>query len=123
VTDGSKIKVHRIVAHRSRIRRSTRRQIERQDAGSVHGCLACVYGVCTVKNAPRADQLRHLQFACGWRDAKVESIVMPRGASPGWVGEPTSDVAGPAVLNAYFAATGKQFRSVPLERTRNISFD
>ncbi len=51
---------------------------------------------------------------------KVESIIMPSGGSDPWggVGEPTICVAAPAVLNAYFKATGKRMRSVPLKNNK-----
>jgi isoquinoline 1-oxidoreductase beta subunit len=49
---------------------------------------------------------------------EVETIVMPAGGNAPWggVGEPTIGVAAPAVLNAYFAATGKRLRDVPLNK-------
>jgi isoquinoline 1-oxidoreductase beta subunit len=51
----------------------------------------------------------------------VETIIMPSGGVWGGVGEPTICIAAPAVLNGYFAATGKRIRSVPL-RDQNITF-
>ncbi len=42
---------------------------------------------------------------------------MPSGGDGPWggVGEPTICVAAPAVLNAYFKATGQRIRSFPLK--------
>jgi isoquinoline 1-oxidoreductase subunit beta len=51
---------------------------------------------------------------------KVESIIIPSGGFWGGVGEPTICIAAPAVLNAYFAATGKRIRSFPL-KDQNIA--
>jgi isoquinoline 1-oxidoreductase subunit beta len=45
---------------------------------------------------------------------------MPSGGFWGGIGEAVC-VAPPAVLNAYFAATGQRIRSVPL-KSHNISF-
>jgi isoquinoline 1-oxidoreductase subunit beta len=123
VTDGNKIKVHRIVAATDPGYVVNPAQIERQIAGSfVYGLSGLFYGGCTVKNGAIAqtnfDTYNSMRIA---EMPKVESIVMPSGGFWGGVGEPTICVAGPAVLNAYFAATGKRIRSVPL-RDLNISF-
>jgi isoquinoline 1-oxidoreductase subunit beta len=123
VTDGNKIKVHRIVAATDPGYVVNPAQIERQIAGSfVYGLSGLFYGGCTVKNGAIAqtnfDTYNSMRIA---EMPKVESIVMPSGGFWGGVGEPTICVAGPAVLNAYFAATGKRIRSVPL-RDQNISF-
>ena len=98
-------------------------QIERQIAGSfVYGLSALFYQECTInggrveeENFDTYDSMRMAQMP------KVESIVMPSGGFWGGVGEPTICVAAPAVLNAFFNATGERIRSFPL-KNHNIQF-
>jgi isoquinoline 1-oxidoreductase subunit beta len=121
--DGNKVKVHRIVAATDPGYAVNPAQIERQVAGSfVYGLTGLFYGGCTVKDG--AIEQTNFDTYDSMRIAampKVEAIVMPSGGFWGGVGEPTICVAGPAVLNAYFAATGKRLRSIPL-REQNITF-
>jgi isoquinoline 1-oxidoreductase beta subunit len=120
---GDKIKIHRIVAATNPGHAVNPAQIDRQVCGSfVYGLSALFYGECTVKDG-RIEQTNFHEIN-SMRIAempKVESIIMPSGDFWGGVGEPTIFVAAPAVLNAYFAATGKRIRSVPL-KNHNISF-
>ncbi len=114
VSDGNKIKVHRIVAATDPGYAVNPAQIERQIAGSfVYGLSGLFYGGCTVKDGrieqTNFDTYNSMRIA---EMPKVESIVMPSGGFWGGVGEPTICVAGPAVLNAYFAATGQRIRGV-----------
>ncbi len=123
VTDGNKIKVHRLVAATDPGYAVNPAQIERQIAGSfVYGLSALFYGGCTVKDGrieqTNFDTYNSMRIS---EMPKVESIIMPSGGFWGGVGEPTICIAAPAVLNAYFAATGKRIRSVPL-RDQNVTF-
>jgi isoquinoline 1-oxidoreductase beta subunit len=117
VDGGNKIKIHRIVAATDPGYAVNPAQIERQIAGSfVYGLSALFYGECTVKDGrieqENFDTYNSMRIS---EMPKVESIVMPSGGFWGGVGEPTICVAAPAVLNAYFAATGKRIRTVPLK--------
>ncbi|MGX4773152.1 molybdopterin cofactor-binding domain-containing protein [Bradyrhizobium guangdongense] len=123
VTDGNKIKVHRIVASTDPGYVVNPAQVERQIAGSfVYGLSALFYGGCTVKDG-RIEQTNFDSYNSMRINEmpKVEAVMVPSGGFWGGVGEPTIGVAAPAVLNAYFAATGKRIRSVPL-RDQNITF-
>ncbi|OKO89360.1 aldehyde dehydrogenase [Bradyrhizobium sp. NAS80.1] len=123
VIDGTKIKVHRIVASTDPGYIVNPAQVERQIAGSfVYGLSALFYGGCTVKDG-RIEQTNFDTYNSMRINEmpKVEAVMVPSGGFWGGVGEPTIGVAAPAVLNAYFAATGKRIRSVPL-RDQNITF-
>ena len=115
---GDQVKVERIVCATDPGYAVNPAQIERQVAGSfVYGLSAVFMEECTVKagrieqeNFHSYDSMRIAQMP------KVESIIMPAGGAIwGGIGEPTICVAAPAVLNAYYRATGKRIRSVPLK--------
>jgi isoquinoline 1-oxidoreductase beta subunit len=117
VSGGNNVKIHRIVCATDPGYAVNPAQIERQIAGSfVYGLSALFMQECTVKdgrieqdNFSTYDSMRIAQMP------KVESIIMPSGGFWGGVGEPTICVAAPAVLNAYFRATGKRIRTFPLK--------
>jgi isoquinoline 1-oxidoreductase beta subunit len=119
VEGGNKIKIHRIVAATDPTYAVNPAEIDKQVAGSfVYGLSALFYQECTVKDG--AVQQTNFDTYNSMRIAempKVESIIMPSGGTDAWggVGEPTICVAAPAVLNAYFKATGKRIRSFPLK--------
>jgi isoquinoline 1-oxidoreductase beta subunit len=114
---GSKVKIHRIVAATDPGYAVNPAQIERQIAGSfMYGLSGLFYQECTVKDGrieqANFDTYESMRIA---QMPKVEPIVMPSGGFWGGVGEPTICVAPPAVLNAIFAATGKRYRTFPLK--------
>jgi len=115
---GKKVKVHRIVAATDPGYAVNPAQIERQIAGSfVYGLSALFMQECTVKDGRIEQDNFHTYNSMRIAQMpKVECIVMPSGG-PVWggIGEPTICVAAPAVLNAYFRATGNRLRSVPLK--------
>jgi isoquinoline 1-oxidoreductase beta subunit len=122
VTRGNKIKMHRIVAATDCGTAVNPAQIERQVAGSfVYGLSALFYGGITIKDGKveqtNFDTYNSMRI---YEMPMVETIVMPSGGFWGGVGEPTIFVAAPAVLNAFFAATGKRIRTLPL-RDHDIS--
>ncbi len=117
VSGGNQVKIHRIVCATDTGYVVNPAQVERQIAGSfVYGLSALFMQECTVKNGRieqenfnSYDSMRIRQMP------KVESIIMPSGGFWGGVGEPTICVAAPAVLNAFFRATGRRLRTVPLK--------
>ena len=123
VTDGDKIKVIASspppIPATSSIRR---RSSGRSRARSSMACRRCSTARSPSRTAPSSRPTSTATTSMRIDEMpKVEIVLVPTGGFWGGVGEPTIGVAAPAVLNAYFAATGKRIRSVPL-RDQNITF-
>ena len=118
VEGGNKVKIHRIVAATDPGYAVNPAQIERQVSGSfVYGLSGLFMQECTVKDGAIAQTNFHdypsMRIA---QMPKVETIIIANGGDVwGGIGEPTICVAAPAVLNAFYKATGKRIREVPLK--------
>jgi len=118
VQGGNKVKIHRIVAATDPGYAVNPAQIERQVSGSfVYGLSGLFMQECTVKDGAIAQTNFHdypsMRIA---QMPKVETIIIANGGNVwGGIGEPTICVAAPAVLNAFYKATGKRIRDVPLK--------
>jgi isoquinoline 1-oxidoreductase beta subunit len=117
VGDSGGVKVHKVTVAIDPGIAVNPAQIERQIAsGVVFGLSALFLQGLTIQggrmeqdNFDSYDSMRISQMPT------IEAIVMPSGGFWGGVGEAPTCVAAPAVLNAYFAATGKRIRSIPLK--------
>jgi len=116
VSPKGELKVHRIVAATDPGYAVNPQQIEAQVQGSfVYGLSAVLFGQVTIDKGRAVETNFDTYPVMRLADMpKVETVIAPSGGFWGGVGEPTIAVAGPAVLNAIFAATGKRIRALPL---------
>jgi isoquinoline 1-oxidoreductase subunit beta len=118
VRNGNQVKVHRIVAATDPGYAVNPAQIERQVSGSfVYGLSALFMQENTVKDGRIVEDNFHTFPSMRISQMpKVETIIIANGGNIwGGIGEPTICVAAPAVMNAFFKATGKRLREVPLK--------
>jgi isoquinoline 1-oxidoreductase beta subunit len=116
VSAKGELKIHRIVCGSDPGYVVNPDQVAAQIEGSfVYGLSAVLFSEITIEKGRVAqgnfDTYQVMRLA---EMPKVESVLVPSGGFWGGVGEPTIAVAGPAVLNAIFAATGKRIRTLPL---------
>jgi isoquinoline 1-oxidoreductase beta subunit len=117
--DNGKLKIQRIVVATDPGHAVNPQQIEAQVEGSiVYGLSALLYGEITVNNG-RIEQGNFDTYPMLLipEMPKVDVILMPSGDFWGGIGEPTTVIAAPAVLNAIYAATGRRIRDVPLKNS------
>ncbi len=121
VSDRGKLKVHRLVMGTDSGHVVNPDQVEAQVVGSVaYGLSATMFEEITIKDGAVEQQNLDTYEILKMADfpEKVEAVTVPSGGFWGGVGEPTIMVAGPAVLNAIFAATGRPVRSLPLKNVK-----
>ncbi len=120
VNERGKLKIHRLVMGTDCGHVVNPDQVEAQVVGSVaYGLSSTLFEEITVKNgAVVQENLDSYEIMRLADFPKVETVTVPSGGFWGGVGEPTIMVAGPAVLNAIFAATGQPVRSLPLKNIK-----
>ena len=120
VKNGNEVKIHRFVAATDPGYVVNPAQVARQVSGSFVYGLSALFeeeitiekGAVVQKNFDTFGSIRLYQMP------PVETIIIQGGGKDwGGVGEPTIAVAAPAVLNAFYRATGKRLRTVPLKNS------
>jgi len=89
------------------------------EGGVVFGISGALWGEITLKNG-RVEQSNFNNYrALRMNEAPpIEVHLVRNGEAPGGMGEPGTAATAPALANAFFAATGKRIRKLPLS-TRN----
>jgi isoquinoline 1-oxidoreductase beta subunit len=86
------------------------------ESGIAYGLTAALYGVITIENGrvqqDNFDDYEMLRMA---DMPTVETVLVPSGGFWGGGGEVSVPPLAPALCNAFFAATGKRIRSLPLK--------
>jgi isoquinoline 1-oxidoreductase beta subunit len=115
VKDG-KVKVHRLVLSTNCGHAVNTQQIAAQVEGSVAYGFDSLQSQSSVKDGRIVDNNFHLYpIARLAQMPHIETVIAPTFDFWGGVGEPTICVVAPAFMNAFYAATGKPVRNLPLK--------
>ncbi len=90
--------------------------VAQMEGGTIFGLTATLFGNITFKDGRveqgNFDSYRLLRIN---EVPPIETHIINSGESPGGLGEVSTVVIAPAVVNAIFAATGKRLRSLPID--------
>lgn len=93
--------------------------VAQMQGGTIFGLTATLFGNITFKDGrveqANFDSYRLLRLN---EVPPIETHIINSGESPGGLGEVSTVVIAPAVVNAIFAATGKRLRSLPVDPTQ-----
>jgi isoquinoline 1-oxidoreductase beta subunit len=118
VSDTGEVRVHRLVCAVDCgivVNPDTvKAQIE---GGAIFGVSGALYGEVTLEKGRVQQSNYHDVRVLRINEAPAIEVHLVRsGQAPGGIGEPGTAVTAPAIANAIFAATGKRFRKLPLQR-------
>ncbi|MCY1532829.1 Membrane-bound aldehyde dehydrogenase [pyrroloquinoline-quinone] [compost metagenome] len=90
--------------------------VAQMQGGTIFGLTAALFGNITFKDGRveqgNFDSYRLLRIN---EAPPMETHIINSGESPGGLGEVSTVIIAPAVVNAIFAATGKRLRSLPID--------
>ena len=85
--------------------------------GLIFGLTAALYNEITIaKGRVQQSNFNNYRMMRINETPAIEVHLIRNGEAPGGIGEPGTSIAGPALANALFAATGARLRSLPVDR-------
>ena len=85
--------------------------------GLIFGLTAALYNEITIaKGRVQQSNFNNYRMMRINETPAIDVHLLRNGESPGGIGEPGTSIAGPALANALFAATGVRLRSLPVDR-------
>ena len=90
--------------------------------GLIFGLTAALYNEITIaKGRVQQSNFNNYRMMRINEAPAIEVHLVRNGEAPGGIGEPGTSIAGPALANALFAATGVRFRNLPIDRKQLAS--
>jgi isoquinoline 1-oxidoreductase beta subunit len=85
--------------------------------GLIFGLTAALYSEITIaKGRVQQSNFNNYRMMRINETPTIEVHLVRNDEAPGGIGEPGTSIAGPALANALFAATGVRLRSLPIDR-------